>query len=320
MIERPNADALLAGPLGIWLEVHSRLRTDTAAKAQGRFMWGVGLAAVAAFAIIVGGGQIVLALQLGIAIGAAGYGWSEWTKRPVVARIKGGINGAIADALGVRYSSAVTEPRLFDQARTYDLLPRFDDAKSEDQWSGNVGGQPFCLHELKLTQKRGSGEDRRKVTVFAGSLISVGFARRFSGTTLIERKGRKRGFVSGLIGGLLGSDKDAITVNEQRLGRINLVDRRFADLFDVWSNDPVEGHYLVNPAYVERLIAIEQAFIGEKIRALFKGGDLLIVLESGNLFESGSLDAGEDRRLVEQSITQFGTLADLAVQLNERAR
>ena len=70
----------------------------------------------------------------------------------------------------------------------------------------------------------------------------------------------------------------------------------------------------------ERLIAIEQAFAGEKIRALFKGGDLLIVLESGNLFESGSLDATDDRRLVEQSITQFTTLSDLAMRLNERAR
>ena len=316
MIERPNANALLDGPLGIWLDVHSRLRTDTAAKAQRRFVWGVGLAALTAFAIIVGGGEIGLALQLGFVIGAAGYGWSEWTRRPVVARIKSGINGAIAEALGVRYSAAVTEPRLFDQARAYDLLPRFDASKCEDQWSGDVGGQPFCLHELKLTQKRNSGNNRRTVTVFAGSLISVGFARRFSGTTLVERKGRMGGF----LGGLLGGDKDAITVNEQRLGRIDLVDLGFADLFDVWSNDPVEGHYLVHPAYVERLIAIEQAFAGEKIRALFKGGDLLIVLESGNLFESGSLDATDDRRLVEQSITQFTTLSDLAMRLNERAR
>lgn len=64
----------------------------------------------------------------------------------------------------------------------------------------------------------------------------------------------------------------------------------------------------------------EQAFAGEKIRALFKGGDLMIVLESGNLFEIGSLDATDDRRLVEQSITQLTTISDLAVRLNERAR
>ena len=100
--------------------------------------------------------------------------------------------------------TSVAEPRLFDQARAFDLLPRFDSSKCEDQWSGDVGGQPFWLHELKLTQKRNSGNNRRTITVFAGSLISVGFARRFSGTTLVERKGRMGGF----LGGLLGGDKD----------------------------------------------------------------------------------------------------------------
>lgn len=320
MIERPNADALLAGPLGIWLDVHSRLRTDTAAKAQRRFLWGVGLAAFVAFGVIFETGNIAAALQIGVVIGALGYGWSEWTKRPVVVQIKGGINGAIAEALGVRYSTAVTDPRLFDTARAWAMLPGFDESTCEDQWWGDVGGHPFCLHELKLTEQRGGGKSRRTVTTFSGCLISIGFARRFSGATLIQRKGRGGGLVKGLLGGLLGGDSNSITVNERRLGRIDLVDPRFDELFDVWASDPVEGHYLINPAYVERLMAVEQAFVGEKIRALFNGGDMLIVLETGNKFESGSLDADDDRRLVEQSISHFATLAELAMQLNERAR
>ena len=90
--------------------------------------------------------------------------------------------------------------------------------------------------------------------------------------------------------------------------------------FTVWSNDQVEARYLVHPEYMERLVAIEQAFSGDNIRALFREGELLIVMESGNMFESGSLDAEDDRHLLERTIAQFGALADLAARLNERAR
>jgi hypothetical protein len=38
------------------------------------------------------------------------------------------------------------------------------------------------------------------------------------------------------------------------------------------------------------------------------------------MFESGSLDAGDDRALLERTITQFTALAELAARLNERER
>ena len=100
----------------------------------------------------------------------------------------------------------------------------------------------------------------------------------------------------------------------------DMADPRFEDAFTVWSNDQVEARYLVHPEYMERLVAVEQAFAGDNLRALFREGQLLIVLESGNMFESGSLDAEDDRRLLERTIAQFAALADLAAQLNERER
>ncbi len=78
--------------------------------------------------------------------------------------------------------------------------------------------------------------------------------------------------------------------------------------------------YLVHLEYIERLIAVEEAFAGKNIRALFNGGELLVVLESGNLFESGSLQASEDRMLLDRTIDQFDALASLASKLNERPR
>ena len=70
---------------------------------------------------------------------------------------------------------------------------------------------------------------------------------------------------------------------------------------------------------------------GKEVRARHFGrghtnGDALIlfperrVLHTGDLFESGSLDAGDDRALLERTIAQFGSLVDLANTLNERER
>ena len=315
MIARPDPDALLAGPLGGWLAEQAGLRESTRARAQRRFYWAVGAAALVAFVTIVRGGAVPLALELGALVGAGGFGWMAWTRRPVEVKIKAGINTAIARALALDYSTVVTDPQPFARACAFDLLPRHDKAATEDQWSGELAGQRFCLHEARLTEERGSGKNRRTVTVFAGVVMAVSFARRFSGVTLIRRKSRSFGLVKALLGG-----QDRLTVNGQALQRVDLVDPRFEDSFEVWASDQVEAHYLINPAYAERLVAIEQAFRGDKIRTVFAAGELLIALESKNLFESGSIDASDDRARLEQTIAQFGALADLAVQLNERPR
>jgi len=315
VIERPDADALLAGPLGQWLADQSGLRERTRAKVTHRFVAAVVLAAAVAFAMVVSGGPVVGALQIGALIGAGGWLWGEWTKRPVVNRIKEGINSAIARALGLSYSLAVADRRDFDRALRFAMLPTHDKATLEDAWWGEVGGRPFRLHEAKLTEERGSGKSRRTVTVFQGAIMSVGFARSFSGTTLIERNGQHDGLL-----GLFGRKRDSAEIGGLPLTRMDMVDPRFNDEFDVWTNDPVEAQYLVHPEYVERLVALESAFTARKLRALFRDGELLVVFEAGNEFETGSLDSGDDRHHLQQAIAHFSALADLAVRLNERGR
>jgi hypothetical protein len=315
MIERPNADALLAGPLGDWLAGQSGLRTRTARRATNLWLATVAVACVIAFVMVVKGAPVVGALQIGFFVGGGGYLWGEWIKRPVVRRIKGEINGAIAGALGLSYAAEVADRRAFDTAREFGMLPGFDKAKLEDAWWGELGGQHFALHEATLTEERGSGKSRRTVTTFQGVILTIGFARRFSGTTLIERDGRHKSLLS-----LFGREKLEITAGGLTLGRMDTPDPRFDALFDVWTNDQVEAHYLIHPEYVERLVALETAFGAKNLAALFRGGELLVLFEAPNQFESGSLEPGDDRRLLEQAIGQFGAMADMALRLNERAR
>lgn len=314
MIERPDAARLLAGPLGQWLKEQDDLRAETRAKASKWQKRGIAAAmAVAVAVILFTNGGIWAALQFGFFTGLAGFGIAELIKLPVLNKLKGGINGAIADALGLQFSAEVQPGDAFARAETFKLLPNHDNARFEDLWWGNIGNLAFSLHEAKLTEQRGGSKNRRTVTVFEGSLMLIAFARPFVGTTLVERSGRHQGF-------LMFGEREELELGGVQLRRADMTDPRFEDAFTVWSSDGVEARYLVHPDYIERLVAVEQAFAGQKIRALFHEGALLVILETGNLFESGSLEASEDHALVERSIAQFTALADLATKLNERPR
>jgi hypothetical protein len=313
MIERPDAQALMAGPLGSWLSGQNAEREAVKAKAARIRSWGIAAACALAVAVILFGGSIIMALQFGFFAGVAGFGIAELAKRPMLNKLKGGINGAIAEALGLTYAVAAEPGQTFEWAKNFGMLPSYDDDHFQDLWSGEVAGRPFTLHEAKLTEERSSGKNRRTVTVFEGSIMAIRFARRFTGTTLVEADGQRRKF-------LIGAEKDRASIGDVDLERIDLVNPEFEARFTVWSNDQVEARYLVHPEYVERMLAVEAAFAGKNIRALFHQGELLIVLETGDLFESGSLDAGDDRALLERTIVQFTSLAELAAQLNERER
>jgi hypothetical protein len=313
LIARPDPDALMAGELGEWLRAQEAGRAEARAKAAWRQKLGIGAACAVAFLyILLKPSDIVGALQFGFFVGVAGFGWAALARKPMVDKIKGGINGAIARALGLSYANVVADRRIFEAAKQFEMLPGYDNETLEDQWAGTLGGLPFMVHEAKLTERRGSGKNRRTVTVFAGCLMSVAFNRPFGGTTLVERSGRHRSW--------FGGEKEEISLGGLTLRRIAMVDPRFAEDFAVWSDDGVEARYLVHPEYVERLMAVEAAYEGKNIRALFSQGALIIVIESGNLFESGSLEASQDRRQLEKSIDQFWSLAELAEKLNERPR
>lgn len=311
MIQQLDADALMAGELGHWLAQQGSAREEAKRKAQFR-LWVVSVPGVV-LALLIAWGTSTLEVPAFLGFGAVSLGawWAHRAKAPLMRAIKTRMNTKIATALELNYACDCAPGEEFQRAKTFELLPAYDREGFEDRWWGDIGAIPFAVYEAHLQQWRGSGKNRRLVTVFRGSIMTITFQRRFHGTTLIERAGSRLTFW-----GL----KDSIVPGGVKLDRVTMVDPRFAEDFWIWSSDAVEAHYLVHPEYVERLIAIEQAFHGQKIRALFKDGQLLITLESGDLFESGSLDASQDRALLALVIQQFSSLAGLATRLNEAPR
>jgi hypothetical protein len=315
MIERPNVDRLLAGPLGAWLERQVQVREEARAKSNRRY-------AVGAMAVV----PVVAFLWLGLGpdwdpdlkvfgsviVAGLAAAWGYAPRAKAIKETKRGINAAIAESLGLTYEMEFEPGNGFDLARRYALVPGYDRSSFEDRWSGPLGPRAFSLHEAHLEEERGSGKNRRYVTVFRGAILAITFDRRFHGTTKVERAAKHRSF--------FGGAKDSIELDGHRLDYVDMVHPEFADLFSVWSDDQVEARYLVHPAYVERVLAVEQAFHGKDVRTLFSGGELVIVIASDNMFESGSMHASEDRALVERCVDQFMTLVGLCEELNEPAR
>ena len=313
MIDNLNPQALMAGPLGDWLGEQHQVREDAKAASKRRMVGSaVVLLPLMGAAMLFLEVDFVAKVMLCVFVGVFAWLWAHQPIARAKKAIKVGINDAIAGSLGLSYSHDVEPGVHFERARGFGMVPGYDRSKFEDMWHGELGGRPFMLHEAKLDEKRGSGKNSRYVTVFKGAIIAIGFSRDFHGTTLLQRASKHRG--------LFGGRKDSIKLNGLTLDNVDLVHPDFADAFAAWTTDQVEARYLVHPAYVERLIAIENACSGKNIRTLFHEGEVLVAIESGDMFESGSIDPSEDQQLIAKTCEQFSSLAGLARSLDEAPR
>lgn len=316
MIERPDVNALLAGPLGGWLEQQALVRAEAKRKSNRRFMIAsvVLLPVLALFwvAQMFGDWNEELKMFLSFAGLAGGGGWAYAPRAKAIKDTKRGINRAIAESLGLTFSDECEPGHGFELVKTYQMVPHFHRSTFEDMWCGDLSGRNFTLHEAHLQQRRQSGKRTHYVTVFRGAILTLEFDRQFHGTTLVERNKKHRK--------LFGGQKESVTFEGHQLDCADMVHPDFEDLFSVWTDDQVEARYLVHPRYIERLVEVERAFGGQNVRALFKGGELVVAIESGNMFESGSMDARKDRAMIERCVDQFMSLVELAAALNEPAR
>ncbi|QFT77616.1 DUF3137 domain-containing protein [Erythrobacter sp. THAF29] len=310
-----DVQGLMQGDLGDWLAEQSTMRDEAREKAYSRWTWGAAflLPALAFLWFIpysLGDFKFwISAFAIG-GVGAWGYVPISEAKKA----IKVGINSAIARSLGIEYSHDVEPGQEFEACCQYGLVPSFDRSDFEDRWFGYLEGHGFELYEGHLEERRGSGKNRRWVTVFRGAVINMEFGRPFHSTTLLQRAGKHKKWFG------LGGRKDSVKFDGHELAYVDQVHPAFEDVFEVWSDDQVEARVLVHPTYVEHLLALEKAFNGEAVRALFTKGAVVVAVESGNLFESGALNAEGDEERVAEAAAQFGALAELALAINQNER
>lgn len=312
---RKELNAVMLGELEDWLAGQADMRNGAKKKAASRWTWGTAIALpVLAFVWFSPAGKTSIAPILTF-MAIIAICW--WGYRPISAAkktIKIGINSAIAASYGVSYDHDVEPGTEFGAARTYGLVPSFDRSSFEDRWFGRIKGHDFNLYEAHLEERRGSGKNQRWVTVFRGPVIHMGFGRPFHSTTLLERAGKHRKWLG------LGGASDHVNFDGHRLSRVDQVHPAFGDVFALFSDDQVEARVLVHPTYVEHLLRLESAFEAQELRALFMRGEVIIAVETDNMFESGSMNPADDRANAEAASRQFGALAGLALAINQNDR
>lgn len=313
MVAIPDTDQLMAGPLGQFLESQRSVRAEAKAKARGRLWKSIVIVGplMLAFLVFVPFDFVPKLWLCGFAATAI-FGWTRMPIGKAKKQVKIGINNGIAEALGLTYSHDGDEGREFALAKRFGLVPFHTRSHLEDFWSGELEGLEFLLHEARLSKKRGSGKNRRWVTVFRGAIFRIASGRSFHGTTLVHRAGQHESWFG------LGGRKDSVDFDGHRLHAVDMVHPDFEDRFDVWSDDQVEARYLVDPLYVERLLALENAFGGNGVCSLFDKGDIIVAVRGANMFESGAINPESDRIMVEQCARQLAAMGRLAIQVQER--
>jgi len=212
----------------------------------------------------------------------------------VAKKLKQEYCAAIAHAMGASYVIAGFSPPALPRLKSLKLLPGYDRSAFEDLFSGAHKGAQFELYEGHLEQRSTDSKGRtRYTTVFRGQLIRMHFPREFLGVTIVRRD-------AGVFNVFGGGQFDG-----KKLERVRLVASEFEKAFEVWGTDQVEARYLLHPVMMERLIALESGLHGKRIRCAFEGGDLLVAVEGGNLFEPGDMfkplvDPSRARRIVDE--------------------
>ena len=99
------------------------------------------------------------------------------------------------------------------------------------------------MFEAHLEVQKGSGKNRRWVTVFRGAIITMGYGKSFHGTTLLQRANKHKSWFG------LGGQKDSVKFDGHELANVDLVHPEFEDRFAVWSDDQVEARYLIETPF-----------------------------------------------------------------------
>ncbi len=216
----------------------------------------------------------IVSIVIGFAIVAIGRVALERLKKEARTLIV----GPVAEHFGLDFTPFPGKVASVLDLRRIGLLPSYDRSSFEDRMTGARNGVDFEFFEAHLKERRTShssngGTRTKYVTVFKGQCLRFDFHKRFFGETLVTRDA---GFLN-RFGGRKG------------LERAGLEDPEFEKAFEVYTSDQVEARFLLTPDMMHRLIGLERAFAGSKLRCAFSGQNAFIAMEADNLFEPGSL-------------------------------
>jgi len=260
-----------------------------------------GFGCVAVFAAIAAGryaltlsfvdGDVSLSFYIALGVAAIILAYPFFLIRGVKDDKKLTIISSITQYLGWTFSAKINNEPNLQAFRKNGLLPSYTSSAFEDFFKGHYKGADFEFYELHLKQQSGKNSH----TVFRGLILTMDPHRQFEGRTVVLR------------------DKKFFQFNKKNgMKRVGLVDPVFEKIFEAYSTDQVESRYLLTPDFMQRLVDLETAAHGHKIRFGFLDGKLYVALGTGNRFEAGSIFTRmDDPAPVENTLREISALLRL---------
>ena len=244
-------------------------RVATEAAVQARTVPAVALGVGGAVAI-----GIVLALSgapwfFVLASGLPGVAAWRWRRQPRLAylrRVKDEVYPEAVCLIGPDWQYRRTGAVDLASLKPFGILPGHDRERQSDWMAGTWAGIRIEMSEAKLTEERGSGNNRHRVTTFAGVIVRMTMPEGPRGRILIRRRFGTAPLFSGL-------------------KRVRLETSRFEKAFNVYADDQVEARRVLTVTVMERFAALSDDLMrlggglpSERLEASFVDGDLLALV------------------------------------------
>lgn len=214
----------------------------------------------------------------GLTILVAGliYGWVTQPKREYARGYKDKILPKLAKVFG-EFIYLADGKISMDKLKPSKIIPSFDRYKTEDYFKGTYKGVEMEFSEVKLTEQRGSGKNRKTVTTFKGLFILLDMqSKKFLGHTTLQRNKSKI--------------SEWFKEKSSKMKRARMADPEFEKMFDAYTTDQVEARYLIDPLMIEDLKVLYEEYDGKGMSAAWYDSKMLVLISSShNHFEPAKI-------------------------------
>ncbi len=180
--------------------------------------------------------------------------------------------------------------------RSVEVVDTGDDVDTDDGLVGVLAGEPFVVGEYKVTETRGSKDNRRTVTLFHGTVAQVRTARPVPAPLRIVPRGKENFSGAGLFSG----------------GGVPLESPAMGEGFKVFTDAPQDAYFVLPQTVQEGWVAVAQRHGGAMgLRA--EGDQLLVALDhGGNVFDVSLRSREPVRTCLENIVRQVNDTVEAA--------
>ena len=202
--------------------------------------------------------------------------------------------------------------------RKSELFGIYNIRRNDDTFQGKYKDLNFKISESVMKYETGSGRNRRVYTIFQGVIILIDSNKEINAQTVITTKGDKNtrnstpgtiaaALISSIILVVLGIIMQdffrigiavflfivftLLIINERhqqakKMSNMTLEDPEFNKKYDVFTQDQIEGRYLVTTSFMEKFKNLHTAFGTKMAKCAFFDNKVMFALSTEkNLFE-----------------------------------